>query len=198
MFDRAFLWEATCLAANLEPPKRDIWYQDQLREFPAAFHLVWEAVNRDGSFIALPMVNISGRMLHSVNIEQFSYWASRKGIDIPDALKIRAQNYAQRSELMSSTPTPSEEQSERVIVHTTKTRINVLDSVIDTAIHNTKSNAQAVVFDELRRMALDEAVPFTGDVNSESLMYTDGGSVKALTKKALGLRLTRRRKTSSG
>lgn len=91
LLDHTLLWKAACLAADIEPPADglEIWYEAQLADFPERFQLVWQVINADRVLSRLATVNISGRMLHQVDIGGFAQWAIAKGLDIPDALRKR-------------------------------------------------------------------------------------------------------------
>lgn len=79
------------------------------------------------------------------------------------------------------------------IIH--KSRINALDEVIDRAINECSSNNTATVFLALRELALSETLPFTGDVEKDSLLYTnDNNDVVPFTRDALKQRLIRLKK----
>ncbi|WP_175691790.1 hypothetical protein [Burkholderia anthina] len=95
--DRARLWEAACLVADIEPPTpggEGIWYEAQLREFPDDFRGVWEAVNRDDVLSRLPLQPYSNRMLHWVHLGDFAHWAATKGFLLPTAMQRRAVHFA--------------------------------------------------------------------------------------------------------
>lgn len=104
-FSIARLWEVACLAADIEPPQPGgdgIWYEDQLKEFPARFHEVWQVVNRDSVLSTLPLQPYSGRMLHRTDIDGFAQWAIAKGLALPAPLVERA---AHDAETASEPPT---------------------------------------------------------------------------------------------
>lgn len=99
--DNTRLWKAACLVADIEPPKdetKDLWYEAQLRNFPARFHRVWEAVNWDNDLSQLDFADYSGRMLHVTSIAKFAVWAIKKGLDVP----VPLQEIAARSVLTQS------------------------------------------------------------------------------------------------
>jgi hypothetical protein len=96
--DRTLLWKAACLVADIEPPEkkaREIWYEEQLKTFPASFHGVWEAVNGDERLSRLEVINISGRMEHNTSIGWFANWALEKGFPLHDELRERARQFTQ-------------------------------------------------------------------------------------------------------
>lgn len=73
-----------------------------------------------------------------------------------------------------------------------KLRTNTLDGPISKAITLARSLDTAPVFLALRELALNGEVPFTGEVVSDSLCYTNDDNKHAvLTKNALGKRLKR-------
>ncbi|TAM02182.1 MAG: hypothetical protein EPN70_17530 [Paraburkholderia sp.] len=96
--DGAFLWEAACLAADIEPPQpgqKGIFCLSQLSVFPAAFDNVWDAVNRDAYISAnVEPKPDSGRMMYPVRIDEFAHWALRKGFSLPAAMQERAMQYS--------------------------------------------------------------------------------------------------------
>jgi hypothetical protein len=71
-----------------------------------------------------------------------------------------------------------------------KLRINSLDAPIKKAIENAGCLSTGAVYVELRQLALAENLPFTGEVEGDSLCYTkDDNKPAKLTKNALGKRL---------
>jgi len=79
------------------------------------------------------------------------------------------------------------------LVTKNKLRRNSLDPAIDKAIRQAGSIELAAVYLELKAMALDEVMPFTGALDGDALCYTDDENNPAkLTKGALGKRLSRR------
>ena len=71
-----------------------------------------------------------------------------------------------------------------------KLRTNSLDSPIEKAVNNAGSKKTAAVYVQLRELAINQEIPFTGITGDNSLSYTgDDGTVKELTKRALGKRL---------
>jgi hypothetical protein len=80
------LWEAACLIADIEPPRdqvEKIWAEHQLKDFPRAFHDVWETMNRDLVFSQVQPQPYSGRMLHRVALASIVEWAGSKGLALP-------------------------------------------------------------------------------------------------------------------
>jgi hypothetical protein len=124
LIDSTRLWKAACLAANIEPPMdgaEDLWYERQLTHFPAAFKQIWEILNWDEIFSQVPLVNVSGRMLHTIGIADFGQWAINKRLKIPEPLREIVARYVQANGASSAVPppvktepTPSEPQSEAV------------------------------------------------------------------------------------
>ena len=79
-----------------------------------------------------------------------------------------------------------------------KERRNSLDHLIDEAIKLVGNLENSDVFPALKEMALNERRPFTGEVEGNSLCYTNDNDLPAkLTKEALGKRLKRRKDTIS-
>jgi hypothetical protein len=82
------LWEGVCLAVDIEPPRpfgKEIWSLFELRRLnlPDKFYAAWEVLNRDQGFVGLEEVGTAGRMLYTINLDNFAYWASYKGFDLP-------------------------------------------------------------------------------------------------------------------
>jgi hypothetical protein len=78
-------------------------------------------------------------------------------------------------------------------IHRLKTRRDVLDPVLDSAIQEAGCLDLNAVFLVLRRMAINEVLPFTGHIENDALLYTNGNNkVVRLTKEALRQRLKRR------
>jgi hypothetical protein len=86
-----YLWEGICLTVNIEPPRhsdgKEICHLAGLKRLPQKFHDAWESLNRDEAFIHLEEVDVAGRMLHMVRLEEFAQWAVRKGFDVPPELR---------------------------------------------------------------------------------------------------------------
>jgi hypothetical protein len=107
LIDSTRLWKAACLAANIEPPMdgaEDLWYERQLTHFPAAFKQIWEILNWDEIFSQVPLVNVSGRMLHTIGIADFGQWAINKGLKIPEPLREIAARFEQEIAFQSKVP----------------------------------------------------------------------------------------------
>lgn len=88
------LWEAACLAANIEPPTgkaNAIWAEYELKTLPSEFHAIWEAVNCDESLSKLEVLPNSGRMLWRVHLVGFSEWALSKGFELPVEMRTIAK-----------------------------------------------------------------------------------------------------------
>lgn len=77
------LWQAACLAADIEPLAGEIWATYQLDSLPQAFHDVWEVINADAELAKLEMLEYSGRMLWKVRLVGFAKWAVDKGMSVP-------------------------------------------------------------------------------------------------------------------
>lgn len=99
----------------------------------------------------------------------------------------------------------------RKTIHSSKSRVNALDRLIDEAVTVADSNKTELVWPKLKILALDGEEPFTGatemvarkkngrSVMTEALVYqtdivkADGSMMDSLTKDALDSRLRRRR-----
>ena len=95
--DRVHLWEASCLAANIAPPRPhgcEIGHLFELKDFPHAFFEVWEAVNRDAYFSKFEEVGTCGRMLHTINLDGFAHWAIEKGFPVAPELRDIAARFS--------------------------------------------------------------------------------------------------------
>jgi hypothetical protein len=211
--DMVHLWEAAALVANVFPEEayaEHIWYERQLSAFPAPFKYVWEAVNRDKDFGLLPSVNLSGRMLHRVDLRYFASWAAGKGFDLPKPLREKithvetnALKQASGGQLGSGEASQakafSEPMSRPVQFELSKEKPHLLDSHIAAAIESAGSEQTALVFVHLREMALDGVPPFTGLVTDDgNLVYKNvDNKEKEYTKKALDSNLRRRRGNAS-
>ena len=104
------LWQGACLVADIEPPDPtgdDVWYEAQLKDFPAPFHRVWDALNWDANFVKLPLQPYSGRMLHSIDLDGFCHWANGKGFVLPEPLRDRAARFEGASSNQSPPPFPT-------------------------------------------------------------------------------------------
>lgn len=84
------------------------------------------------------------------------------------------------------------------VTHSTKSRRNILDTLLDDAIKLAGSDKTDAIFLQLKQMALDERPPFTGMIEGNSLIYTNHNNKKdTLTYGKLSARLSRRRKHKS-
>lgn len=146
----------------------------------------------------------------------FIAWAQRKGLKVPWLASARSLNLidvSENKELRAAPVDSSKAMSVRLVdgpesagaatfvaatntavtKHTIKARRNVLDPLIERAIETAESDDPNVVFPVLRKMALAEEGPFTGNVDGGKLDYTGDNNVqKSLTKEALAARLKRR------
>jgi hypothetical protein len=78
-------------------------------------------------------------------------------------------------------------------IHRLKTRHDVLDPVLDSAIQEAGSHDLNAVFLVLRRMAADEVLPFTGEIENDTLYYTNAkNKLAGLNRDALRKRLKSR------
>ena len=74
-----------------------------------------------------------------------------------------------------------------------KLRRNILDPAIDKAVKKAESNNLAEVYLALKELALAEEPPFTGEINGNSLLYTNSNNeLKSFNREALRQRLKRR------
>ncbi len=81
-----------------------------------------------------------------------------------------------------------------VNVRANKLRRNTLDPAIDKAIQQAGNYDLADVYLKLKSIALDNEMPFTGEIQGDALCYTnDDNEPDKLTKEALRVRLKRRK-----
>lgn len=104
--DRAHLWEASCLAADMEPPRPrggEIGHLFELEGFPPSFFEVWEALNRDAFFSTFEKVGTCGRMLHTINLDGFAHWAMEKGFHIAPEMREIAARFGRKVQATAAT-----------------------------------------------------------------------------------------------
>lgn len=113
------LWQAACLAVDIEPPKGEIWAIYQLDSFPQAFHDMWEVINADAELAKLEMLEYSGRMLWSVSLPGFATWALKKRISIPMELQKIAKRIdgglVDQAQPAAPSPVPRPEGQSRIV-----------------------------------------------------------------------------------
>ncbi len=188
--DRTYLWEAACLAANIDPPRphgHEIGHLFELKRFPDAFFEVWEAVNRDAFFSKFEMVGTCGRMLHTINLDGFASWALEKGFEVAPEFKVIAARFKPSD---VNTETRVAQPAVESTTTRNKLRTNSLDVPIKKAMQQADSRNTGAVYLKLKEMALNEEPPFTGQLSGADLCYTkDSNEAATLTKDALAKRI---------
>lgn len=196
-------WEAVALSLNIEPEKiktdRNSWMGaahpfDEGDEFNDRLEILNKHASNRTYFPTPCILNMGNWYQYEVRLDEFAAWCAHVGFAIPPELSALAKAATQAAPKMESVP---DAKVEAVTVapaeQANKLRTNTLDPAIDKAIEQAGCTTLANVYLELKALAIEECKPFTGEIDGDSLCYTDDENKPAkLSKNALRQRLKRR------